>query len=185
MSEEMLVRHCSPTLAGIKTGSLFGCEFSSREELVNELRRFNSIFSGKGLRVVSLSYQNGRALIYIYRPAQLSRDLDCELSCRLLKSHGYPCGSCERCIRELSSRLKSNGDFPHEIGLCLGYPPEDVSGFIEHKAKGCKCVGTWKVYGDEKKAAKTFARYKKCTELYLRQLHRGFPIDRLAVRAAN
>ncbi len=181
MSEETLVRHCSPTLAGIKTGSLFGCCFSSREELVSELRRFNAMLCGKGLRVVSLQYKNGRALIYIYRPAQLSRDLGGELSCELLKSHGYSCGSCERCISELVTRLKNSDEFPHEIGLFLGYPPEDVSGFIEHKAQGCKCVGTWKVYGDEAKAERTFARYKKCTELYLRQLHRGFPITKLAV----
>ena len=38
MSEETLVRYCSPTLAGIKTGSLFGCEFASQEELTAEIK---------------------------------------------------------------------------------------------------------------------------------------------------
>ena len=31
-------------------------------------------------------------------------------------------------------RLADGGKFPHEIGLFLGYPPEDVSGFIENRA---------------------------------------------------
>lgn len=29
----------------------------------------------------------------------------------------------------------------------LGYPAEDVQGFIENETKECKCVGCWKVYG--------------------------------------
>ena len=30
MSEDLLIRHCSPTLAGIKTGNLFSCACASR-----------------------------------------------------------------------------------------------------------------------------------------------------------
>ena len=44
----------------------------------------------------------------------------------------------------------------------LGYPSEDVSGFIKHGAKNSKCVGTWKVYGDEAEAQKKFKLYKMC-----------------------
>ncbi len=39
--------------------------------------------------------------------------------------------------------------FPHEIGLFLGYPPEDVCGYIRNKGKCQKCTGHWQVYGDE------------------------------------
>ena len=38
--------------------------------------------------------------------------------------------------------------FPHEIGIFLGYPLADVAGFIRNKGRNCKCIGTWKVYGD-------------------------------------
>ena len=31
MSEELMVRQCAPTLAGIKTGSLFPCPCTSRD----------------------------------------------------------------------------------------------------------------------------------------------------------
>ena len=34
MSEERLIRQCAPTLAGIKTGSLFPCPYETREELM-------------------------------------------------------------------------------------------------------------------------------------------------------
>lgn len=39
MSEEMLVRHCAPTLAGLKTGNLFSCEFEDEEAMRFSLRR--------------------------------------------------------------------------------------------------------------------------------------------------
>ena len=37
MSEERLIRQCAPTLAGIKTGSLFPCPYETREELMAEV----------------------------------------------------------------------------------------------------------------------------------------------------
>ena len=59
-----------------------------------------------------------------------------------------------------------SGEFPHEVGLFLSYPPEDVKGFIDHRTNNFKCAGLWKVYGDEEKARSLFAKYKKCTEIY-------------------
>ena len=35
MSDEMIVRQCAPTLAGIKTGSLFPCPYESRTQLMD------------------------------------------------------------------------------------------------------------------------------------------------------
>ena len=52
------------------------------------------------------------------------------------------------------------------VGLFLSYLPEDVRGFIDHRAGGFKCTGLWKVYGDEEKTCSLFAKYKKCTEIY-------------------
>ena len=41
MSEENVVRLCAPTLAGIKTGSLFPCPYENRETLLMEIRQYN------------------------------------------------------------------------------------------------------------------------------------------------
>ena len=49
----------------------------------------------------------------------------------------------------LIRRLQDEAEFPHEIGLFLSYPPEDVQGFIDHHARDFKLSGLWKVYGDE------------------------------------
>ena len=49
MSEENVVRLCAPTLAGIKTGSLFPCPYECRETLLTEIRRYNQVLVPKGL----------------------------------------------------------------------------------------------------------------------------------------
>lgn len=166
MSEEMIINHCSPTLAGIKTGALFNCAYPSERELRSSVRAWNKTLSPKGLRVLPLRYNGRTALIYIYRPAMLSADLKNELARRLLAKCGYVSETPEGCIVQLLRRFAECEEFPHEIGLFLGYPPEDVCGFIANKACGYKCVGYWKVYGDEEKAKKAFARFEKCTRCY-------------------
>ena len=35
MSEDQIIRHCAPTLAGIKTASLFTCPYDSKEALLD------------------------------------------------------------------------------------------------------------------------------------------------------
>ncbi len=180
MSEEVFVRHCAPTLAGIKTANLFSCPFADEKRMKESVRRLNRILVKKGIRVLPLRYRDGRALIYAYRPSRLMQDLQQSGACRLLKERGYTFGAPERCIVQLVQRLADDGEFPHEIGLFLGYPPEDVCGFIENRAEGYKCVGEWKVYGDADRARETFAKYRKCTEAYCAQFAQEKSIERLA-----
>lgn len=181
MSEDLLVQHCSPTLAGMKTGNLFGCFFSSHREMKECVRCWNRQLTKKGLRVLPLRFQNSRALIYVYRPSKLSVDLKDSLAEKLLKERGYCTENSSHCVAHLAKRLCEYEEFPHEVGLFLGYPPEDVYGFIENGANGCKCTGCWKVYGDAEKAQKTFDKFKKCTAVYCNQFAKGTSIERLTV----
>lgn len=181
MSEEMLVRHCSPTLAGMKTGNMFNCKFSDNTEMRNCIRLWNRRLVKKGLRVLPLRFRGDQALVYVYRPSKLSLDLQHGAANRILRERGYESAVPERCIIELMRRLGENEDFPHEIGLFLGYPPEDVQGFIENRSADCKCVGCWKVYGDAAAAQKLFAKYKKCTDIYCTLFSKGRSIERLTV----
>ncbi len=183
MSEELLVKHCSPTLAGIKTGNLFSVNFESAEKLRVCVRDWNRTLSPKGLRIMPMRFNDGRALIYVYRPSKLSIDLSGDLAEDILNSFGYGGKTPERCVSELMRRLRQDENFPHEIGLFLGYPPEDVKGFIENKACHCKCKGCWKVYGDVNEAQKIFARYKKCTAIYCKLFANGRSLEKLTVAA--
>lgn len=181
MTEDHLIRYCAPTLAGIKTASLFTCAYESQGQLLDSIRRTNQRLHSKGLRILPLRFSEKKALIYIYRPRKLSEDLTASMAAEVLVRCGYDPTSCENCVVRLGRKLRQHKDFPHEIGLFLGYPPEDVCGFMENHACGCKCVGCWKVYGDEVTAKKKFAQYKKCDRIYRDRWEKGADLERLTV----
>jgi hypothetical protein len=181
MSDDYLIRHCAPTLAGIKTASLFTCSYDSQSALLNSVRQMNRRLKSKGLRILPLRFSGRKALIYIYRPKKLTADLSNPAAATLLSGYGYDVGSCEKCISKLCQKLRTDSEFPHEIGLFLGYPPEDVCGFINYGPDLCKYSGCWKVYGDEISAQKLFAQYKKCSRIYLEQWQKGRQIEHLTV----
>ena len=178
--EETVIRMAAPTLAGIKTGSLFPYYYQSREELGKGIGRLNRLLIPRGLRLVLLRLTERSALLYLFRPSELEIDLrDCT-TCELLRGAGYPCTGCGACLCYLLKRFQSGEGFPHESGLFLSYPPEDVKGFLTDR-DNFKAVCLWKVYGDEEKAARLCARYKKCTECYCRLWQKGRRLEQLAV----
>ncbi len=180
MSNETLIRCCAPTMARLKTGNMFSCAFDSRKQMIEELRKLNQRLRYKGLRILPLRWRDGNALLYLYRPKLLERDLRDPLSRKLLSECGYACEGAGVCIVRLISRLRTGEGFPHEVGLFLGYPPKDVEGFM-HRKDECKLCGLWKVYDDVQGAVRQFARCRRCTEVYLDRLSRGFSLDKLAV----
>lgn len=186
MSEEMIIKHCAPTLAGLKTGNIFSASYDSEAELNHDIARLNDRIHHKNLKAVILRARSGRALIYIYRPNQLADDLNRCKAREILDRFGYVRSDrTERHIQRLAHRIHSCSGFPHEIGLFLGYPPDDVKGFIESGGKGCKSCGCWKVYGDVDAAEELFRKYNKCTCVYQQCLQRGIPFERLVVRKGN
>ena len=181
MPEITLLRQCAPTLAGIKTGGMFIAEYDDEESMQSDLDNLNMMFREKGLVVTCLRFRAGKALIYVYRPCKLRNDLTCEEARAILERYGYDVSDDVSCLDHLTGRISACQDFPHEVGLFLGYPPEDVKGFIEQGGRAYKACGTWKVYGDVAEAEKLFHKYSKCTNVYLSCWEKGATLSRLIV----
>ena len=182
MSEELIVDNCSPTLAGIKTGNLFSVKITEGTDIISEVRRLNRELRKKGIRVIPLKKTEEYALIYLYRPKYLKRDLNDPEARRILASRGYDFETPECGIAQLVKRLNSGKSFPHEIGLFLGYPPSDVACFIKHPCEGVKCCGCWKAFSKPDAARKTFSRFEMCTKAYRQMNRQGKSLTQLAVR---
>ena len=181
--EKSLIWHCSPTLASLKTASLFTVGFSNEDELDSVLYSWNKHLFDKGVAMVKLQVKNSRALIYVFRRSRLLRDLSCPKISRFLQKNGYVGSDINSAISTLRSHLTEIDEFPHEIGLFLGYPIDDVIGFIRNKGQNCKRCGFWKVYCNECEAEKTFARFKKCKAVYMRLWEQGRSVRQLTVAA--
>ncbi len=181
MSEELVIEHCSPTLAGIKTGNMFTVGIEDGTDIKSEIRELNNVLRKRGLRVILFKKTSKYALVYIYRPDYLKKDLSDPHAYVILKNKGYDCSCPEFCIVQLVRHLKEDDIFPHEIGLFLGYPPSDVEKFMKDPCKGVKCCGCWKVYSEPDKAKRIFNRFNRCTEVYKKMNKMGKSLAQLTV----
>lgn len=181
--EKEIIQHCAPTLAGLKSAGLFNCRSKSGEMLKQALIDVNHKLNVRGVYVEIMRQKEDFALIYTYRKTHLARDLQKKGVEELLLSYGYEGTDVEACLQQLRSRLASYDCFPHEIGVFLGYPIEDVKGFIQHGGRNCKCCGLWKVYCNECEAQKQFAKIDKCTRVYQRVFAQGRSITQMTVSA--
>lgn len=169
MPEFHLVDCCAATLAGMKAGSIFNVTFPAEEALRAWIRDINQNLCLSGLVLYPLRCEQGTALILLFRISQLDAILKDREVRVLLSENGYPGRSLFADLAHLKARIADrSGEFPHEIGIFLGYPLPDVKGFIEHRGRDCKLCGIWKVYGDQKAAGTLFARYERCREVYWR-----------------
>lgn len=168
MIEKYLIEHCAPTLASLKTANLFTYHYENESELFEHLDIWNSIFKDKGIELILLKQDKEFALIYVCRKSRLQNDLNKAGVSAFLEQYGYENTDVNYAISKLKARLKDVHSFPHEIGLFLDYPLGDVIGFIHNAGENCKCTGCWKVYCNECEAIRTFAKFKKCKEVYTR-----------------
>ena len=129
--EHRLAEHCAPTLLGAKAASLLSLSREEFPELPEALRRYNRTLYRTGLRFLILRETSQRSLILVFRPALLRSRLNTAGAKALLQRFDYPETDCLGVLlRRLKKRFTPGGDFPHEIGLFLDYPPEDVEAFI-------------------------------------------------------
>ena len=153
-----LAIHCAPFLKGIKESAV-------------------------GLNWYFLLHEDGKDMVFIYRKKELERFLQKEDVSAFLKNRGYlqsgkiqPFSIC-RILSELSRRVeayyRTKENFPHEIGVLLGYPTEDVEGFIANEGRDCLCTGYWKVYQNEQRAKQIFAAFDEAREVTVREVLEG------------
>ena len=184
--EEALIEDCSPTLAGLKAASLYRFSPQDPRQFARQLRLWREVFARLGLELLVLKgcRSQGSYLLYLYRPDALARLLESRGTRDYLESLAYDVQASPRdLLRQLARRLCLAREFPHEIGVFLGYPLEDVIGFIQNKGQGYTCCGCWKSYGDPHMARRRFSRYHRCTALYKQRYASGTPITQLIVAA--
>ena len=178
--ERLLALHCAPALAGVKPSNLFTLHFSDGRPEARELHEASESLLGCGVKTEILCECKRYALVFVYREELLAAAMGAEAE-DFLAGYGYRRGlTLAEKIARLRSRLGKCGEFPHEIGIFLGYPVEDVRGFIANEGRNFKACGTWKVYGDGERAAGLFESYRRCTEYFCSMVERGARIVQLA-----
>ena len=173
-TEFSLGRNCGVTFAGIKPASMV----SVKKSEAKDLERIADCVKKRGFSFRAVKDNGERLVIVVYHEKSLYKLLFSAQTKEFLKSFGYDYSSVDGAFKTLSERMK-NDDFPHEVGVFLGYPLSDVRGFINDPEKGLKLSGYWKVYSNEKAAAEKFRIYRQCTENICRKMSDGIGLPKI------
>jgi hypothetical protein len=161
---------CAPLITGLKISNLLNIpreDFASMQEILK-----HSQFSW-----YRLLENEEKTMVLLFHRGSLEGYLEKRQVREMLQQAGYVNLSLGCVLQEFSTRyrgyMERKDDFPHEMGLLLGYPTEDVEGFIQHQGEDCLCVGYWKVYANKERKLKLFDRFEKAKESLIQLLSYG------------
>lgn len=141
MTESLMMQiilHCAPVLKNVKMSSMFTVPAAY-------LKFVRSVFKNTGIKVRCLCQGMGRAVVYVYREQEVQQCLADPQAIVFLHTYGYESTDVDACLNHLSQRVSLSAQgaesYPHEMGIFLGYPLEDVRGFILHEGKDSRYTG--------------------------------------------
>ena len=167
---------CSLVLSGIKPSNLLiysnHCEGCISEELKNTGAEHMKLYTG-----------SKESVSIIFNREKLEKALLDEENRKFIKQYGYEDFSVNSVIEKLAGRYtgfkEGRAEFPHEMGIVLGYPLEDVSGFIENNGKNYLYSGYWKVYKNAEEKIQLFKIYKDIKKYFVEQIENGRQIHQI------
>ncbi|WP_334196250.1 DUF3793 family protein [Muricomes intestini] len=172
-----IVLQCAPLLKGLKVS----CGITMDSELFCELKH---IFRETGILYQKLSEDRGRCFVLFYREEELVEYLHRAEVRKFIREFGYEATELERMINRLCYRISwlavTGMGFPHEIGAFLGYPVEDVKGFIVNQGREYLLLGYWKVYSNPVAAKMLFRQYDQAKILAVNEFLTGKSIQEIA-----
>lgn len=162
--------HCAPVLLGVKTANTISV-------YKTDLGLLLGIISETGLFALKLYECKEKCILFIYREDLIHRHLEKKDVRLFLTDYGYfSMMNTEKYLYKLVQKFqeyaRKEREFPHELGVFLQYPIEDMKGFIRNSGKNYLSCGYWKVYQNEKYAKEAFENYdnaKKTVAYYLEQ----------------
>ncbi|QDW73800.1 DUF3793 family protein [Lachnospiraceae bacterium KGMB03038] len=176
-----LALQCGPFLKGMKKGSITNIERQDLKELWK-------ILAGTGIAFRVLAAHKGKYLILFYRRREMEEHLNRPDILEFLEGYDYKSGRFEELLAHLALRVRQHScegiGFPHEIGVFLDYPLEDVTSFIQMGGKHSLLTGYWKVYHNPEQARMTFLAYDKARYSAVNEFLAGRTIQDIAGRTA-
>lgn len=172
--DRKIAMHCGPTLTGIKPANMLSISKAKNRALRDDITRLNQELNGFNIFFEILCECENRILLLVYNKRNLCEYINKREIADLLSKYGYPdIQDIDGCIEFLRKRIAEETEFPHEIGAFLGYPVEDIYGFIQHKNEGCMYTGYWRVYANVDEAKRLFSSYDLCRNRCIELIDEG------------
>ena len=183
--ENFLVYNSSLVIAGVKPAVTVAMK-KNNKKAYNGWNNFGKSFiENINLKFIELRESENSIIVMIYDEDILEKELKQKSHIEFLENIGY---SYEAEINHHINTLKSRYEeyhCPHELGLFLGIPFEDVKDFMECTTKKCLLCGYWKVYNDSSQAKTIFDKYDKVKEYTIKNMLEGNSSRDLALSIKN
>ena len=170
---------CAPLLAGIKISNLLAAPAFMK-------RRIDRIFRKSEIFCYLLYESDRKSTFLLYHRGDLLQALKQPDVQRTLEELGYDALDLKDILSRTAQRYKAHmeygTEFPHELGILLGYPLQDVLGFMVHGGKNFLYSGYWKVYGNLQEALDTFRCYDAAREQVVHMISRGMSVPEILER---
>ena len=177
--DQIIVQSSSPTFCNIKSGNLF---FVKNEAFDNgKFETWKVSFFMHGLMAFSSQISESSTAILVLNVCWCRKILADVFVQSYLSEKGYHTGSVFDFVEELFNRMIENEGFPHEVGVILGYPVEDVIEFENHQGNDCKYCGCWKSYSDIENAKECHCKFTECSKLK-KWYDEGYSINQIITR---
>lgn len=176
--EKFMINHIAPTLCGIKAASMF----TLRDNLfVRDLAlRWQKMVRKHSIELEFFHTSENLVMFFSFNRGKIENILSCLEVRSYLTRKGFNLkNSFSEIMDELFSRLKNNAGFPHEVGIFLGYPLEDVILFEETGGKNCKFCGYWKSYSNIEEAKKLCCTFDNCRCMCKKWLDEGLSVSQI------
>lgn len=151
-----LIQQCAPFLSGIKISNMLIIPET-------ESRYLPDIMNKNEIDHFPLFENSEKKYLLIYDKEKVDQYLNSKYVDQFMKRKGYETSNLEEILGEVGQRfsrfMRKKGEFPHELGILLGYPVWDVLGFIQHKGKQSLYTGYWKVYRNLGETKELFSKY--------------------------
>lgn len=171
-----LILQCAPFFKGMK----IACTANMEKGICKEA---DKLLQDTGVERFILNETEERCLLFFFRRKKLASYLMRPEVREFLRTYGYEAENVDKALGRLSDRIcQSAGEssgFPHEIGIFLNYPVEDVKGFIRERGRNCLLSGYWKVYESPGRAQMTFSAYDRAKQSAVNQFLSGMSLQEI------
>lgn len=183
--ENFLVYYSSPVIAGIKPAVTVTIN-KNNNKLYYTWSKFGSQFlQSINLKYISLRENESLIIIFIYDKYLLEKQLTSTSCICFLIELGYSCTTeIDDYLDELKNRYEKC-HCPHELGIFLGIPLEDVKAFMGLDNKKCMLCSYWKVYSDIDGAKAIISKLDKVKEFTINEMLEGNLSGELAMKIKN
>ncbi|WP_297639218.1 DUF3793 family protein [uncultured Clostridium sp.] len=171
--EKFLLYNTSLVISGVKPSETVTLKKTGENAYEKWIEYGESYLKAVGMEYISLRENKDALIILVYNREVLSRRLFEEKSKEFLMNLDYPKEeNLDFYLKMLVKRYEAY-NCPHELGLFLGIPIEDVKDFMECTDKKCLHCGYWKVYNNYAKAKETFEKYDNIKEKTVQHILNG------------